>query len=159
MPPGLQGRLAALQPSLKLPGCADRASGSKSLNICLNDVPLWLDLDHPVASMLLSDWAIVTSTMLLMKFWIIEHRFWRLFSRGEVTERLVILPKQGVDKGNQASDHMTKRFALALVGLRSLIIATKPGNQALVQLGPFRLATNRIPRHQIHHLLHLTRSS
>ncbi len=73
-------------------------------------------------------------------------------------EHFIILLEQGIDEGNQASDYMANGFSLAFVGLRSLIISTKPGHQALVQTGPLCLALHCIPRDQIHHLLHLTRS-
>ena len=51
---------------------------------------LRLDLDNAVRGLFLADWAIVASTMLFMEFWIIEDRIWRLCSRREVTERLIM---------------------------------------------------------------------
>src|SRR5260370_40944308 len=119
---------------------------------------LRLDQDKPVRSLLHSDWPIVAGTMSFMEFWIRENRLWWLRSRRQMTEHLIILLEQGIHEGNQAPNHMAKGLAFAFVGLCMLIIGTKPGNQALVQTGPRCLALHCIPRDQIHHLLHLTRS-
>jgi len=120
---------------------------------------LRLDLDNAVCCLFLADGTIVTSTMSFMEVWILENRLWWLRSRRQMTEHLIILLEQGIHEGNQAPNHMAKGLSFAFVGLCLLIIGTKPGNQALVQAGPFRLGLDRVPCYQIHDLLHLTRAT
>src|SRR5437773_2774861 len=54
---------------------------------------------------------------------------------------------------------MTKGFPPSFVGLRSLVVDAKPRDEALVQVGPFRLGPDRTPCHQIHHLFHFSGTS
>jgi hypothetical protein len=88
--PACMSTTAASHMSLKLPGCL-KSLRLRGQDVCLDGVPLRLDQDNPVGSMLLSDWVIVAGTMPLMECWIIKDRFWRLRSRSQVTERLIIL--------------------------------------------------------------------
>src|SRR6266849_3070008 len=94
-----------------------------------------------------------------VQLWIIEHWFRWWCSRGKMPERFVVLLEQGIDEYDQAPNHMTKSLSLSFVGLCSLVVGAKPRNEALVQAGPLRLGLDRVPCHQIHHPLQLTRSS
>src|SRR5882762_2052159 len=98
----------------------------------------------------------MTGTMFPVQLWIIEHRFRWLCSRGKMPERLIVLPEQGIDERDQASNHMAKSLSFSFVGLRSLVVGAKPRDKALVQAGPFRLGSDRTPCQQIHHLFHLS---
>jgi ABC-type amino acid transport substrate-binding protein len=74
-------------------------------------------------------------------------------------ERFIILLEQGIDERDQASNHMTNGLSSSSVGLRSLVVGAKARDQALVQASPLCLGLDRIPRHQVHDPLQLTRSS
>lgn len=63
-----------------------------------------------------------------------------------MAECLIILLEQGIDEGDQPSNHMTNGLCSSFVGLRPLVISAKSGNQALVQASPFCPVLNRVPR-------------
>lgn len=76
-----------------------------------------------------------------------------------MAECLIILLEQGIDEGDQPSNHMTNSLSSSFVGLRPLVIGAKSGNQALVQASPFCPVLNRVPRNEIHNFFHLTRAA
>src|SRR5260370_1009835 len=94
-----------------------------------------------------------------MHLWIIEHWFWWRCSRRKMAQCLIILLEQGIDEGDQPSNHMTNGLSSSFVGLRPLVIGAKSGNQALVQASPFCPVLNRVPRNEIHNFFHLTRAA
>src|SRR5438128_12323798 len=109
--------------------------------------PSRLNVYDPVLRQFFPERLVVTSAMVPVQLWIIEHWFrWRC-SRSKMPERFIILLEQGIDERDQASNHMTNGLYSSFVGLRSLIVGAKPRDKALVQAGPFRLSLDRVPRH------------
>ena len=102
--------------------------------------PSRLNVYDPILRPFFLERLVVTSAMVPVQFWIIEHGFRRLYSRSKMPERLIILLEQRINERDQPSNHMTNGLSSSFVGLHSLIVGAKPRDKALVQASPLCLS-------------------
>ena len=71
---------------------------------------------------------VVTRAVLVMNFRVIEQRCWRISTRSQVAEDVIIIPQQGIDQGNEAARNMTNRASSPFVRLRLFVVGTEARN-------------------------------
>ena len=98
---------------------------------------------------------ILPIAMTLVKFWIVEDRVWWGLSWWDLAQDLCVLFQQGIDHLGHLARNANQDLEFPAIGSFSLVIPAHPGNQALVEFGPFALLSlDRIGDDQEHGLLH-----